>query len=718
MPALTWKLTTFAALGAAAYLAVHPLRAPAKDAKGAALCAAPAPTSAPGSLWGWFGGVPAVAAEAPTGSPARALAQLRAAHTPSAQCSAIQELTPVADEEATAAIADIAQHARIDARVCAVRALGSVRTAQARSWLSELVGDKDAQIRKDAVEALAARPDDAEARSIVLGVAKGTDPELKVTALLALGNAHAKEATPLLLEAMDTADLSTQRQIVGALGGTGDTAATDALAKIAREGASSVRGEALTALGQIGGEQATAVLASALTAGASNDTRTAAAALAQIGDERARKALLLAADADRSDVADAALDALGEVEGDDVRNLMKRNLGGRAGSAQASAARYFRAHPDPAMLADLGALARHGGRESGAEALSALAAIGGKESLAAVSDLATAPGPLQSSALQELSGMPGGKDDARKIALALIRTGGPAAHTAISLLAEDGSADGRQALLDAARAGDGVSGEAMGALARRGDPESVQVLGDLARTGKNAKMRADALESLGQSGDPKVASVLAAAVKDTDPQVRRAALDGLASLGGTQAEKVIIEASSSTDKELRGAAVQALARGPASASSTAQLEKLAKDSDRGVANSAFWSLAQHAPEKAASLAAEQMKSADVEARRTAVQACHMLEPDRARELLLGGLNDADPTVATVAARNLVNIGDTTSQNALAALLSRDDANPEVRRAAADALGEIGGEVAHRFADLIAQHASAAQESDIVVEKNR
>ncbi len=715
MPALAWKISTFAALGAAAYFALHPVRGSANTAGKAAFAGAPSTTSAPGSLFGWFGGSPAsAAAQAPAGSPEKLLAQLRAAHNATVICDTLRSLGPVADEEATSAIADVAQKGRIGARECAVTTLGGIRLAAARSWLAELVSDKDASIRRAAVEALAARPDDPEARSIVLTVATTAEPELKMAATLALGNAHATEATPLLLAAMDNADLGTQRQIVAALGATGDAGAVEALAKISREGSTGVRTEALTALGKIGGPQAVTLLSAALLDASGADVRSAATALAEMDDPGAKKALLTAAESDRRDVSGAAMDALADVDGDDVRALMLKKLGPGSPDAHAAAARYFRSHPDEAVVADLSSMARHGGREASAEALTALAAIGGKDALAAITELASEPGTSQNGALSQLASMPGGREGARKIALSLLRSGGPAAHTAVSLLSEDASPEGRQALLDAARAGDGTSAEAMSALARRGDPASVKALSDLAQTGKDARTKAEALSALGQSGDPQVAGTLTRALKDSDPQVRRAAMDGLSTIGGPEAEKAVLDATSSNDHDLRTAAVHALGRNASSPAAAARLEKLAADPDREVANAAFWGLASTSPDKAAKIAEGQMKSADVDVRRSTMQVCHMLEPERARELLLGGLADADPTVAVTAAHNLTQIGDTASQNALAALLTRDDANPQVRRAAADALGEIGGETARRFADLIAQHGSAGRGDGAVI----
>ena len=179
-------------------------------------------------------------------------------------------------------------------------------------------------------------------------------------------------------------------------------------------------------------------------------------------------------------------------------------------------------------------------------------------------------------------------------------------------------------------------------------------------------------------------------------------MDGLANLGGPEAEKAVLDATSSSDKELRAAAVHALGRNASTPAAAAQLEKLATDPDREVANAAFWGLASSSPDKAAKIAEAQMKSTDVDVRRSAMQVSHMLEPDRARELLLAGLSDGDPTVAQTAARNLGMIGDSASQNALAALVTREDANPKVRRAAADTLAEIGGDTARRFADVIAK----------------
>ena len=78
MSALPWKLSTVAAVGAAAYLAVHPLRSAEKSTAGKTTTTGSAESApAAGGMFGWFGG--GTAAAAPANGSGKLLAQLRGA---------------------------------------------------------------------------------------------------------------------------------------------------------------------------------------------------------------------------------------------------------------------------------------------------------------------------------------------------------------------------------------------------------------------------------------------------------------------------------------------------------------------------------------------------------------------------------------------------------------------------------------------------------------
>ena len=247
MTALPWKLSTFAALGTAMVLAIHPIRSPSSKETTGGPSAATSSISSQGGVFGWFMG--GASDQAATSGSAKLLAQLRLSRSSSASCEPMRALTYTADEEATAQIADLAQRGRLDVRQCAIDALGDVRLGSARSWLEELVNDRELDIRKAALTALAGRAEDLEARAFVMTAARTGDSPTRLAALLALGNAHVAEATPLLLEAVQGADLQTQQELVVAIGRAEDPSSVDALTKISREGPTGLRAVALSALG-------------------------------------------------------------------------------------------------------------------------------------------------------------------------------------------------------------------------------------------------------------------------------------------------------------------------------------------------------------------------------------------------------------------------------------------------------------------------------------
>src|ERR1700733_15018312 len=113
MSALPWKLSTVAAMGAAVYFAVHPLRSAEKSPAGKTTTSSAEAASASGGWLGWLGG--GTAAAAPANGANKMLAQLRTARSPAAICEAARALAYGADDEVTSAIADVAQRGRAEA---------------------------------------------------------------------------------------------------------------------------------------------------------------------------------------------------------------------------------------------------------------------------------------------------------------------------------------------------------------------------------------------------------------------------------------------------------------------------------------------------------------------------------------------------------------------------------------------------------------------------
>jgi HEAT repeat protein len=703
--ALPWKISTFAALGLAGFFAVRAPHGAAAATSAAGVGAGPSetPARASGGGGGWLPGWLAAPPPVESGT-SKALVQLRSAKSPSAICEALTELGTIGDEASVAAIAEYAGKPRTSTRACAVTALGQSNTGGARSWLVELLGDKDADIRAAAVTALAVHAADPENRSALFAAAHTATPDVRTAALAALGNAHIPEAAPLILEALKKADPATEATLVAALGESHDPSAMPELMRRVKEGTPAQRSAALAALGGVG-DGAAGVLGDILSTGSRDDVRVAANALAQMGDGPAHDALMAAASSGRPEVARAALQALNESDGDDVHDLMVKQLTSTDPQAVGTAASYFGSHHEEAALPTLHDLALHGGREAN-EAVAAIASVGGDAARTALAEIAGHPGTSQGTALQQLAAIPGTEEQTRALSLRLLHQGGQAASTAVDVLGSDTSAEGRDALVRVVHGGGNLATSAISALARRGDSESMRAITDLARSGKNRDLRMQALSSLGSTNDPHAASTLLDALRDTDPAVRRVAVQGLASIGGPEAERAVTQVATAgaTEPRARVFAVSALGR-MGTPEANRQLETLTADKDNGIARTALYALARTAPESAAKVASHAMSTGDAQAKLVAVQISNQLDQDSMKSILMAGVKDEDPNVLEASARALGQIGGPDAQRALADILTSSTSTEEARHMAADVLDEMGGDGVQRYKTEIGKYKS-------------
>lgn len=368
------------------------------------------------------------------------LTALKNARSPSDTCGALSSLAVEngEDERATITIADFATatHSML-LRSCAIAALGTASSEAATSFLVALAEDPEISIRLYVVDALAGRKD-AGARGAVLDAAHSQDHELSVHAALALAQAGAREAVPLIVQALRTESGDTALGLIAALGSTKTPEAAAALAELVKTGSGRSRTAAIGALGAQGGEVATEALASAL-GGSVEDSRAVVQALAQIGDDRARKVLLDVAAGGEHEAAIAALQGLSNMTGDDVKRVMTASLGSTDPERAASAAMYFGQQGDASALPALTEMTRTGAADAAQSALSAIAAIGGEPARAALAALARKGGALQGQAMGQLAALPGGRAEARSVALEILRSGGTGIAMAFETLAGDGS---------------------------------------------------------------------------------------------------------------------------------------------------------------------------------------------------------------------------------------------------------------------------------------
>ncbi len=703
MRAIVWKISTFAAIGAAAFLALHPVGTSSSVndvAKG------PKAHPSSGGFWSFLGG--ATATDAPTSHTGTHLLALRNARNATETCEALRVLRTEAtgDEEAISEIADhaSASHPR-NVRVCAISALELIPTAAARSYLTDLLNDSDTSVRDWAIRALAAKArDDADARSTVVAAAHSDDRDVRIAALVALGDAHVPEASALIQDALAHESGETRSRLINALGETRDPAAVSAIAQMLDDGSTNTRQAALEALGAIGGDAALKVLKDKLANGSREDINSAARALATTGDASAKQTLIDATQSSRRDEQLAAIRALSQLDGDNVRAAMVKSLHTADTQVVAAATSWFVSHADRAAVPDLATLLKTAPVDSHPYLVSALASIGGDDARDAIAMLAKTSGPDQLAALTQLSNMPGGREEGRKIALKVAKEGGQVAYTALALLGQDATPESRDALVTLARAGGETAQQAMTALAQHGDPEAVRALGDLARTAKTPQLRGQAIASLGSSGNPKNAPFLISAARDKDATVRRAAVAALGRVGGEGVERTLVDAASDSDLSTRTMAIRSLGMVQTSAAKS-ELEKLASSTDTQTARAAFQSLVGAAPDRAAALADRAMATGSTEMRQEIVQNAAQFPTETSKRILRSALQDSNETVATTAVNTLSNVGGADAQQALLDVLTNRDASAAVKQAAADALERSGSDMARQHETLINQYKS-------------
>ncbi|HLQ21691.1 MAG TPA: HEAT repeat domain-containing protein, partial [Gemmatimonadales bacterium] len=166
--------------------------------------------------------------------------------------------------------------------------------------------------------------------------------------------------------------------------------------------------------------------------------------------------------------------------------------------------------------------------------------------------------------------------------------------------------------------------------------------------------------SLGEIGAPAI-PVLSDALRDPDPAVRRRAAAAMGKVG-LAARDAVKEAMTDPDKSVRNMAALVIAGMGPRASRGAGAADLGSDRDL----------------------AQGLKSSDPAVRLSVLlrYQSYVGDTDRSLPLLISALGDADPFVRRAAANTLVTLGPS-ARDALSAALS--DSNPTIRREAAIAL---------------------------------
>jgi len=230
------------------------------------------------------------------------------------------------------------------------------------------------------------------------------------------------------------------------------------------------------------------------------------------------------------------------------------------------------------------------------------------------------------------------------------------------------------------------------ALGQLGDTRAVDALLAAVNDQENS-VREHVFAALGQLGDGRAVAPLVAALSHGDWPVRRHAADALGRLGDARAVAPLVTALSEQEWLVRSSAAQAL-------------DRLGWSPDNGAAGAAYW-IARRQWGKCVKIAAIDPLIAATRDERVRADATRTLVKIGARavDALIGALNDDDDgEVRRAAADALGQIGDPRATGPLLAALN-DDHDNYVRRAAAGALGQIGdaGAVDALIAALSDQH---------------
>jgi len=226
------------------------------------------------------------------------------------------------------------------------------------------------------------------------------------------------------------------------------------------------------------------------------------------------------------------------------------------------------------------------------------------------------------------------------------------------------------------------------ALGEIDDPRAVPHLLDALKTERVAEVKEQIVQALAEIDDPSAVAGIAALARDASVAVRRAVVHALGELEDQSAVSTIVSMASDADVEVRRYVADALGD-LENASALDALTTLAKDKDAEVRASAVNALGQLEDARTLGTLVAALEDENREVRSQAADAIHNI-PDikTAPKPLIDALADADHDVRRNVAQALGSIGDDAAVPGLKKALG--DNNADVRRTVAEALSEIGG----------------------------
>ncbi len=265
----------------------------------------------------------------------------------------------------------------------------------------------------------------------------------------------------------------------------------------------------------------------------------------------------------------------------------------------------------------------------------------------------------------------------------------------IQALGEIESPDAIDALASALRDSDAeIREHAVWALGEIGDSRAVPALAGVLTSDSEASVRLKAAWALGEIEHANGVDALARALNDQDPEVRQMAVWALGAIEDPRGVEPLIRVLSDPDVEMRRMAIQALGE-IESGQAVDPLIGALRDSDARVREAAIWALGEIEDPRAAPGLAAALGDSDAKVRRYAAAALGDLDLNSAPPELIGALRDEDLEVRRYAVHALGEIEDPAAVPGLAGLFRSSDTDAETRRAVIQALSEIEDPAAYQ-----------------------
>lgn len=467
-----------------------------------------------------------------------------------------------------------------------------------------------------------------------------TDADLRIYATLALGDQHDSRAIPVLIRALEDENQNVRFHAIEALGKLRAAEAADAIAAIAESRDFYLAFSALDALTLIG------------------DARIAARLVALLEDELLRS---------------PATDALGKLGDEDTVAPLAALLNAQSATAlpvaQALATlydRYQKAYGEGQHIADL---ARQSITRAGAQNLVEAVDKTSGESLGA---LALVLGWLEGDAIERALVRLLGQPTARKeVVEALVRYGERVTELLIEQLKSEEVETRKAAVVALGRIGDSKAAPALiealtsdtaltvlvaGALGKIGDRRAFEALLDFIGH-KDAAVRQAAIAAINSLGHPEMAGRALSLLEDQNPHVRESAVKIAGYFGYEQCADLLLERCRDEEESVRRAAIEHIPY---------------LEDDRAVA-----------------AVIDALKTETPRVRAAAASSLAQIDTETAMPHLLAALDDGDSWVRYFATRSIGHHRSAESLDAVARL-ALEDAAEQVRIAAVDSMGKIGG----------------------------